>query len=106
MCALTGGGLDRLRDIIAEHLADRAVSLAADTLALRPRHEAALRSARRNLQDAIDLVEPAGCARILPQPELVAASLRLALDDLAALAGDISPDDVLGRIFSTFCVGK
>lgn len=106
VCALTGGGLDRLRDIIAEHLADRAVSLAADALALRPRHEAALRSARRNLQDAIDLVEPAGCARILPQPELVAASLRLALDDLAALAGDISPDDVLGRIFSTFCVGK
>ena len=106
VCALTGRGLDRLRDIIAEHLADRAVSLAADALALRPRHEAALQSARRNLQDAIDLVEPVGGTRTLPQSELVAASLRLALDDLAALAGDISPDDVLGRVFSTFCVGK
>ena len=106
VCAITGRGLDRLRDILAGHLADRTVSLAADALALRPRHEAALHSARRNLQDAIDLVEPSGSTRTLPQPELVAASLRLALDDLAALAGDISPDDVLGRVFSTFCVGK
>lgn len=106
VCALTGRGLDRLRNIIAEHLADRTVSLAADALALQPRHEAALQSARANLEDAIDLVEPAGRERTLPSPELVAAGLRLALDDLAALAGDISPDDVLGRIFSTFCVGK
>jgi len=32
--------------------------------------------------------------------------MRTALNALAALAGDISPDDVLGRVFATFCVGK
>lgn len=42
----------------------------------------------------------------LPHPELIAASMRLALDNLSELAGDITPDDVLGRIFSTFCIGK
>ena len=104
--SLTDAGLTDLRRTIAERLADRAVSLSADALALLPRHEAALRSAQRNLRDAIDLVEPARGERILPHAELVAAGLRMALDDLAGLAGDVTPDDILGRIFATFCVGK
>ncbi len=104
--SLTDAQLDDLRGTIATRLADRAVSLSADALALLPRHEAALRSAQRNLRDTLDLVEPARGERSLPQPELVAAGLRMALDDLAGLAGDVTPDDILGRIFATFCVGK
>jgi tRNA modification GTPase len=104
--AVTGAGITTLLDAIAGRLADRAVSLAADALALEPRHEAALRGAQCNLDDAIELVHPVRDQRQLPQPELVAAALRLALDDLATLAGDVTPDDVLGRIFTTFCVGK
>ncbi len=104
--AVRGTGLGTLLDGIAGRLTGRAVSLAADALALQPRHEAALRSAQRNVTDAIDLVGPARDQRQLTQPELVAAALRLALDDLAALAGDVTADDVLGRIFTTFCVGK
>ncbi len=104
--SLTDARLDDLRRSIAQRLADRAVSLSADALALLPRHEAALRSALRNLRDTLDLVEPARAERTLPQPELIAAGLRMALDDLAGLAGDLTPDDILGRIFATFCVGK
>jgi len=104
--SLTDARLDDLRRSIAQRLADRAVSLSADALALLPRHEAALRSALRNLRDTLDLVEPARGERTLPQPELIAAGLRMALDDLAGLAGDVTPDDILGRIFATFCVGK
>ena len=104
--AVRGTGLGTLLDSIAGRLTGRAVSLAADALALQPRHEAALRSAQRNVTDAIDLVGPARDQRQLTQPELVAASLRLALNDLATLTGDVTPDDVLGRIFPTFCVGK
>jgi len=104
--AVSGTGIATLLDGIAGRLADRAVSLAADALALEPRHETALRSAQRNLNDAIELAKPARDQRQLPQPELAAASLRLALDDLAMLTGDVTPDDVLGRIFTTFCVGK
>jgi tRNA modification GTPase len=103
---VTDAQLDDLRHRIAERLADRAVSLSADTLALLPRHEAALRSAQRNLLDTLELVERVRRDRTLPQPELVAAGLRMALDDLAGLAGDVTPDDILGRIFATFCVGK
>jgi tRNA modification GTPase len=39
-------------------------------------------------------------------PELVAASLRTALDRLGEVAGAIPPDDVLGRLFAGFCIGK
>ena len=39
-------------------------------------------------------------------PELLAAELRRALDLLGQITGTISPDEVLGRIFSQFCIGK
>lgn len=104
--AHTGEGLDQLRSMIALHLADRAVSLAADVFALTPRHEAALRSAHANISDACELVAGMRDDRSLAEPELVAAAMRSALNDLAGLAGDITPDDVLGRVFATFCVGK
>ncbi|MHC5008816.1 MAG: GTPase, partial [Planctomycetota bacterium] len=104
--ARSGDGLDALRTAIAGRVADRAVSLAADAIALRPRHEAALRSAQRDLTETIALVESTPDERHVPRPELVAATLRAALDDLGRLAGDVTPDDVLGRIFATFCVGK
>lgn len=104
--AHTGRNLDALRDAIAMRLRDRAVSLAADVFALTPRHEAAMRSAAAHLREAHELVSAQGEARALAHAELVAAAMRAALDDFAALAGDITPDDVLGRVFSTFCVGK
>jgi tRNA modification GTPase len=104
--AFTGDGLETLKAAVTRRLAHRAVSLAADAMALRPRHEAALRSAQGNLTEAIALVEPSRDERHLPRPEIVAAALRTGLNDLGRLAGDVTPDDVLGRIFSTFCVGK
>jgi tRNA modification GTPase len=104
--AVTGLGLDELRKRITDRLADRAVSLAADAVVLRPRHDAALRSAMTNLDEATALLEPHRNARTLDQPELIAAALRSALNELGSLAGHITPDDVLGRIFASFCVGK
>ena len=109
LSAVTGEGLDELRRIIAQRLSDHAVSLAADALALRPRHEAALRAAHSHLTTARQSLEKGDGSlfpQVILQPELTAASMRLALNELSQLAGDITPDDVLGRIFSTFCVGK
>jgi tRNA modification GTPase len=102
----TTHGLEKLRTAIAQRLSDRAISLSADALALQPRHEAALRSALQYIINAIDLVEPDEHARTMNDPELIASAMRSALDDLADLAGDITPDDILGRVFATFCIGK
>ena len=52
------------------------------------------------------LVEPQQSSPSLADPELAAATMRLALDDLAALAGTMTPDDVLVLVISTFCIGK
>ena len=38
--------------------------------------------------------------------EIIAMDLRVALDALAAIIGETTPDDVLDRIFKTFCIGK
>ncbi len=39
-------------------------------------------------------------------PELITASLQQSLEDIAILTGEITAEDVLGRIFSRFCIGK
>lgn len=106
LSAVTGEGLDALRAVLARRLGSRAVSVAADALVLRPRHEAALRAADAGLREASALISPAPDESAIPNPELVAASMRGALDALGTVAGDISPDDVLGRVFASFCVGK
>jgi tRNA modification GTPase len=106
--AQTGAGLGALRSAIARRLADRAVSVAADAVILTPRHLAALASAGERLREAMDLTGAAldrGDAH-LREPELVAAALRGALDAMAIVAGDVTPDDVLGLVFARFCVGK
>lgn len=98
--------LDTLRLAITQHLADKAVSLQADLLALQPRHEQAINTATDALQQTRDLLAPAAASPHLPDIELLAGSMRSALDALASLGGQLTPDEVIGRVFSTFCVGK
>lgn len=94
VCALDGWNLEALR---------RAIADAADTSsgvsehAVLPRHRRALACALAEVRQAHHLIG---------QRELLAGHLRAALDEIAQLAGEISPDDVLGRIFATFCIGK
>ncbi len=104
--AQSGEGLALLRARIAESLADRVCPAGADALALLPRHEEMLRRARAHLGAALDLVRPRCGERSLRDSELIAASMRSALDALGSLAGAVTPDDVLGRIFAGFCIGK
>jgi tRNA modification GTPase len=39
-------------------------------------------------------------------PELLAVDLQEAVHALGEITGETTPDDILGRIFSSFCVGK
>jgi len=63
----------------------------------RERHLAALRRAHTHLEDAIRL--PTGL-------ELVAEELRSAQTALSSITGSVTADDLLGAIFSRFCIGK
>ena len=72
---------------------------ASGSLALNARHVHAIHHTRAALERVMQLSPSAG-------PELQAVELRDALDHLGTVLGVISPDDVLGKIFSTFCIGK
>lgn len=100
-CALDRSGLGALTRAIADAVADRD-SMGAG--AFVPRLRGAVRRAASEIDDAIGLVDPG--ARALDEPELVAGALRAALDAMGELGDRLSPDDVLGRVFASFCVGK
>jgi len=101
VCALDGTALGALRRAIADATTRRR---GAGVGVFVPRHRRALADAARGIADALARLD--ADKRIIEEPELVAIGLRSALDALGELIGEISPDDVLGRVFATFCVGK
>jgi tRNA modification GTPase len=94
--ALTGYGMDALRHRLDELAFGRATP--SGTLALNARHLREIELAREALMRAVNL---AGSG-----VELIALELREALDQMGRILGIVSPDDLLGKIFSTFCIGK
>lgn len=63
----------------------------------RARHLQALNEVDAHLQQA---------AQQIGSAELVAEELRLAQEALSSITGEFTPDDLLGEIFSKFCIGK
>ncbi|MCW9012567.1 MAG: tRNA uridine-5-carboxymethylaminomethyl(34) synthesis GTPase MnmE [Gammaproteobacteria bacterium] len=96
--AKTGAGLDLLKNHLKTCMGYEQ-SMEGRFMARR-RHLDALQSADENLQAArINLVE-------LQAGELLAEELRRAQDVLNEITGEFTSDDLLGRIFSSFCIGK
>ena len=71
-----------------------------------PRHRRALTRTLDALRAALAQVQPQRRERALASPELAAGVMRGALDALGELTGEVTLDDVIGRVFATFCVGK
>lgn len=93
----TGQGLSELHDWIAARLA-RDLSGADFPAVTRERH-------RRRLVEALAAVE-AGRRALDLAPEMAGDDLRRAADALARVTGAIGVEDILGEVFSTFCIGK
>jgi tRNA modification GTPase len=93
--AVNGVGLSRLLELLDDACFGHE---SGHGLALTNRHRGELATADAAL--AASVAEP------VAGEELAAAELRLALDALGRITGEVSPDDVLGRVFSTFCIGK
>jgi tRNA modification GTPase len=94
--AKTGVGMAKLRARLDE-LAF-GLSTGGSGLALNARHVRTIGEAREALTRAVESVEGGA--------EVVAMELREGLEALGAVLGRMSPDDLLGRIFSGFCIGK
>ncbi len=104
--AVTGEGIAELRERIAAQLGDRAVTVAGEMLALQPRHRDELLLTAAAVSAVRALLAGQRDRRALEGMELIADRLREALDHLGALGGQMTPDDVIGKIFATFCIGK
>ncbi|RIJ65877.1 tRNA uridine-5-carboxymethylaminomethyl(34) synthesis GTPase MnmE [Brevundimonas sp. LPMIX5] len=94
---MTGQGLSELHDWIAARLA-RDLSGADFPTVTRERH-------RRRLAEALAGVE-AGRRALDLAPEMAGDDLRRAADALARVTGAIGVEDILGEVFSSFCIGK
>ncbi|MHB1587248.1 MAG: tRNA uridine-5-carboxymethylaminomethyl(34) synthesis GTPase MnmE [Acidiferrobacteraceae bacterium] len=92
--ARTGAGLDVLRDLMIGCAPDHE---ARGVFTARARHLDALTRAEAHL---------ASCAHAPRGLELFAEDLRQAQQALDEITGRFTADDLLGRIFSTFCIGK
>ena len=99
LSARTGEGMSMLRTELLElagwHAQPEGLFIA------RTRHVQALRATREHLGEAL-----AQAARADAALDLLAEELRLAHDALGEITGAFTSDDLLGEIFSRFCIGK
>jgi tRNA modification GTPase len=95
--AKTGDGLPGLIDLLSARASGALAAKAEAPVITRARHRAELEQAAAALQRFGD--EPAA-------PELRAEELRVAAHHLGRLTGRIDVEEVLGAIFSEFCIGK
>lgn len=101
--AKTGHNIAKLREVIAR-LTARHEPVGGHAIALNQRHRAIFQQTKTTLWTAAGYARDPDTFR--RHPELLASHLRHALDLLGQITGAISPDQILGRIFSTFCIGK
>ncbi|MGH8295805.1 MAG: tRNA uridine-5-carboxymethylaminomethyl(34) synthesis GTPase MnmE [Steroidobacteraceae bacterium] len=98
LSALTGQGLDELRSHLKTCMGYQ--TLEAGTVSARQRHLDALDRAREHVAEAQRRLRDSRAG------ELVAEDLRSAGQALSEITGEFTTEDLLGRIFGSFCIGK
>ena len=99
--ALTGDGIGNLKDMIYSVCISSSVRIDTETpLITNIRHKHSLDRASAALDEAITSFEGN-----IPL-EVVAMYVREALDEIGAIIGTVTTDDILDKIFSEFCIGK
>jgi tRNA modification GTPase len=97
--AKTGQGLEQLKEELLKVAGWQPESEGG--ILARKRHVEALLNAEQFIKNALLLLKSQTSSI-----ELAAEEMRLAQDELSTITGQFLPDDLLGKIFSTFCIGK
>jgi tRNA modification GTPase len=101
VCALDGWHFD----VLKRGIADIALRAPGGSCAVAfARHSRQVAGACDAIRQVVDEINPEDAS--LESPELLADALRHAVDALEQILGRVTPDDVIGRVFATFCVGK
>ena len=98
LSAKTGAGLDALRQHLKDCMGFQPVG--EGTFIARRRHLDAIRRAQDHVTRGRAQLKESRAG------ELLAEELRLAQQTLSEITGEFTSDDLLGRIFSSFCIGK
>jgi tRNA modification GTPase len=98
--AKTGWGIETVKSAIRAQLLSKSFEAAEGVTITNVRHHDALRRAGESLGQALESVQRGAAG------ELVSIDVRAAADALGEITGAITTDEILGRIFSEFCVGK
>jgi tRNA modification GTPase len=99
--AKSGLGIEELKTKIHEViLGKNHHSESAEIVLTELRHKVAIQKARVSLLSFLKALDRS------ESPEFLAIDLRNALDSLGEITGETTTEDVLGRIFSKFCIGK
>lgn len=96
----TGEGIDTLVDAMVARVMGQDTPIREAHAAINARHQACLERARRSLDAGLDALAADR------EPEFVVVDLRDALDALGEVVGKLDTEDLLDRIFGTFCLGK
>lgn len=99
-CA-SGDGFENLSAAIRDALHFSEADWGEHAVAINARHQASLALARTGLLAALELLDDQNS-----DAELAAIDLREALDALGEIPGRVDTEDLLGVIFSSFCIGK
>lgn len=97
--AKTGQGMDLLVSNLFEQLSQSGDQGRASALLTRERHRVAVEEALEFIDRAMISVHGTGV-------ELIAEEIRLAARAIGKITGNVSVDDILDRLFSSFCIGK
>ena len=96
----TGEGMQQLETAITFKVMNAEIDQGQNLIAINARHQNCLHRASDSLQRAIPMLNDSG------DLTLISIELREALDSLGEISGKIDSDDILGVIFSRFCIGK
>jgi len=98
--ALTGEGFDELTAMVFQRLSGDAGAERDDLMITDARQHAALRRAVEQASAARDLIIQGELE------EIILLKLHGTLESLGEITGETLTEDILGKIFSTFCIGK
>jgi tRNA modification GTPase len=92
-------GIAELKKAFVEKVIDKTLA-SQNTIVANIRHYEALKNAYHSLDKVLEGID----TRITT--DLIAFELRQALDSLGEISGEVTNDEILGNIFSKFCIGK
>jgi tRNA modification GTPase len=98
LSAATGQGLDLLEAVVTDELG--LTENSDSEFSARQRHVDQIQKALDRVDHGLGELKQTGSG------ELLAEDLREAAEALGEITGRVSPDELLGRIFSSFCIGK